>query len=284
MKIAVLTLKTVLDSLLTWVRNDYVYYNTLSTPAPEKSWLYSTFYGNSHGNFDYYVQAVNMISRTDVDQNKLSTRLMFDTSRANLPTIHIHMPSETPGKFTALNGQIGFSGLDDDNNAQMDLARSFGSTYDLIITGGNSEEVILIYELLQALFIAGHDTIQNYFAVFDYAGNELMVNPEIIPYNTFYRAFRVSVQDERVVRSIVATPTVEDIYFGGQAVNPSAEVEPEQPTYPPMFSDFSILGLKKVSEGGEIPDIQFDWLGADEGSTLSFIKEMLNKLYLLSNN
>lgn len=62
------------------------------------------------------------------------------------------------------------------------------------------------------------------------------------------------------------------------------EVEPEQPTYPPMFSDFSILGLKKVSEGGEIPDIQFDWLGADGGSTLSFIKEMLNKLYLLSNN
>ena len=171
MKIAVLTLKSVLDSLLLWVRNDYIYYNTLSTPAPAKSWLYSTFYGNSHGTFDYYAQAVGLISRVDTDQNKLSTRLMFDPSRANLPTIHIHMPSETAGKFTALNGQVGFNGLDGNDNAYMDMARSFGSTYDLIITGGNSEEVILIYELLQALFIAGHDTIQNYFAVFDYAGN-----------------------------------------------------------------------------------------------------------------
>lgn len=216
MKIPILTLKETLDSLLEWISSNYTYYNNLTTP--EESWLYDTFDGNIHGNFNFYTQLVAIMSRTSKHSRKLETRLMFDNTRANLPTIHIHMPGEAKGGFTSLNAQTGGGEINSNNTFTQNLSRSSTSTYELIITGSNSEEVIAIYEILQTIFIAGHDTLQNNFETFEYAGAELMANPELIPYNTFFRAFRITIGYERVVKSIASFPTVSNIYFNGSAV------------------------------------------------------------------
>ena len=214
MKIPILILKDTLDGLLTWVADNYDYYNDLHTP--QYSWLYKTFNGNLNGNFNYYDQLVGIVTRGDENSQKLETRLMFDASRANLPTVHIHMPGEAKGSFTAINASIGFGDITPEETIPGRMARSSTATYDLIITGSGSEEVIAIYELLFALFIAAHDTIQNSFEVFEFTGNELMANQDIIPYNTFYRALRVNVSHERVVDSIALKSTFESVDFEGE--------------------------------------------------------------------
>lgn len=278
MKIPILKVKEVLDALLGWVRDNYNYYNDLD--IPEQSWAYITFNGNVHGNFNYYTNLINLLSRGDESSMKLETRLMFDSSRASIPTIHIHLPGEAKGGFTPMNESIGFGGLDSSNNTYEDKANSSTATYELIITGANSEEIILIYELLYALFLAGHDTLQNYFETFYYSGSELMANPDIIPYNTFYRSFKITVGHERVVRSIVLNPTVSNVFFNGKGVDPETPEDDLTPTpYPPESTDWFITNLKSDEEGGIIPKVQFDWLGATKRSVASFIQKIVDKLY-----
>lgn len=278
MRIPILKLKDVLDALLNWVKDNYNYYNDLN--IPEQSWAYITFNGNIHGNFNYYTNLINLISRDDENPTKLETRLIFDSGRASLPTIHIHLPGESKGAFTPLNGSLGFGGVDDSNNTYEEKSSSSTATYELIITGANSEEIILIYELLYALFLAGHDTLQSYFETFHYSGNEIMANPDIIPYNTFYRSFKITIGQERIVRSIVLNPTVSNIYFNGKGVDPeSPEDTPDPVPYPPESTDWFITNLKSSEEGGVIPEDQFTWLGAVKKSIASFIQKLVDKQY-----
>lgn len=216
MRIPILQLKSVLDSLLNWAKLNYLYYNSIS--EPENSWLYDVFNGNSIGNFDYYQNAVSLLTRGGEDSNRLETRMMYDTSRSTLPTIHIHLPGESEGRFTSIDRGLGYGGLNPDNTVFEGKANSSVTNYELIITGANSEEIILIYELLYALFIAGHETLQNAFETFSFSGAELMANPEVIPYQTFYRSFQVSVGFERVVKSIVSYPTIIGIDAQGKPI------------------------------------------------------------------
>jgi hypothetical protein len=222
MILPIIKLKTILDSLLTWVVAEYN-----SKTDENDTWLYDTFNGNIQGNFNVYTEIKGIILRGQKDPNKLETRRMFDTSRAALPTIHIHMPSESGGGFNSLGSGYGndmdavTTGVSPNEvtNYSAHFGRSFESQYELIITGSSTDEVLSIYELLKALFLAGASTLQNQFEAFEYSGKELMANPEVIPYQIFYRAFNVKIKYEQVVRSIESFGKITSVTFTGDAVN-----------------------------------------------------------------
>lgn len=214
MNIAILQLKELLDNLIAWVVADQ---NSASSTSDK--WLYSVFNGVTNGNYDYHTQILDILLRGDDDSDKLETRLMFDSTRANLPTIHIHLPSEKKGTFNSIGKGAQLTDTLIDDNVVECFEQSYISTYDLIITGANTDEIILIYEFLKAILTAGALTVANTFELFDYSGAELMTNSELIPYLTFYRAISVTVQNRITVKAVGTIPTIGDLNFEGTPID-----------------------------------------------------------------
>lgn len=183
-------IKNILDGLLRWVYNNQT---DTSIPTSDK-YLYRLFYGIESDGYDYLQQAIELVTRTDKNPNKLQTRLQFDPERATMPTIHVTLPSDAIGKQDTLGinttNLFYESGLGTYVNQYQ---RSFTTNYDLIITSSNANETDLIYELLMHLFIAGADTLNKHFDLFSYTGREIQMMNDFIPDRIFTKAIGLNV-------------------------------------------------------------------------------------------
>ena len=211
MEITIVKLKKIVDGLIDWVREDL----TANQAYLTNSWLYSVFNDVVLDDHNFFEQIKSLVEKGDEDRRKLETRLMFDKERANLPTIHIHYPNEdgNSGDNTLNTGYIISEEVDGKDVNY--FSRSFVGQYELIITGGNSLEVVMLYEFMDALLIAAADTLSYNFDIFRFSGKQLMTNPEIIPHLTFYRAIGLSLQSKKIVPSLARRAIGKDITFVG---------------------------------------------------------------------
>lgn len=207
----VIKIKNIVDGLLKWVVSDY-----LSQTDKSKTWLYEATYNLSTPNFNVYDKLVELITRGANNARRIETRLMFDPSRAEFPTIHVHMPQEEP-----LGGN--YIGMGIGNNPPSGTTTQFGgihekvfqSTYDIICTSNNQMEVILIYELMKRLFVAGTDTLDSQLVNYNFSGKELMYDTTLMP-DIFFKAFTISVIDDIKVPTILGrTSDIVDISANG---------------------------------------------------------------------
>lgn len=203
MEISIIKLKHTIDNLLEWVRQDLITNQADLT----KSWLYDTFNGIVIGDINFYEQLKKEISKEDNYKDKIETRLMFEKERANLPTFHIHYPSEDGKSNNTLN--TGFEVFTEGDY----YVRQFNGTYDIIVTAGNSIECVMLYEFMEALLIAAADTLAYQFDTFSFAGKGLQANYDIIPHLTFYRAITVSLLAKKTIRSITQYAQLTDVTF-----------------------------------------------------------------------
>ncbi len=212
MEISIVKLKLVLDSLIEWVRQDLVE-NELT---PENSWLWENFHQTTIDDTNFYEQLSSLIVLGDEDKRKLATRLMFDRDRAPLPTFHVHYPSEE-GKSGDNAIGTGYTtlpteGLDSYNT----FSRSYVGQYEIIVTGGNSLEVVMLYEFMGGLLMAAADTLAYHFDKFEFSGKQLMPNQDMIPYLVYYRSIVIGLQHKKIVTSIIKTKRAHDIAFHGE--------------------------------------------------------------------
>ena len=199
MEVSIVKLKKVVGDLLEHVRQDLID-NALT---PTQSWLYIEFNGIEIDGRNFYTDLKSLIEKDDKDKRKLEVRLMFDKERANLPTFHIHYPSED-GQSGDNTVGTGYQTITDENNNVVNqFSRSFIGQYELIVTAGNSLEVVMLYEFIDALLIAGADTLTHYFDIFKFSGKQLMANQELIPLPIFFRAIGISLQCKKIVRSLI---------------------------------------------------------------------------------
>lgn len=209
MEITIVKLKQLVDGLLGWVRSDL----TENLATPQNSWLFKTFGDVVLDGTNFYQQLYELIyARNTDDSRRLLTRLMFDRDRANLPTMHINYPTE---EGRSGDNTIGTSfKVELEVNAHVNyFSRSYVGQYELIVTGGTSVEVVILYEFMNALLIAGADTLAVNFDKFEFSGKQLMTNPEIIPYLIFYRSITISIQDRKTVKAIAQPKPVVGVDF-----------------------------------------------------------------------
>lgn len=207
MYLSIVSIRNVVEDLLNWVRDDI----TANELTPELSWLYLTFHELSLEGLNFYDVLLKLLTYGDENQRKLEIRMMFDRDRANLPTIHINYPTE--------EGRSGDNSINTGGSEESGVglySRSFTGQYELIITGGNSIEVVMLYEFVDALLIAGADTLAYHFDRFEISGRQLMVNQDMIPYLTFYRAVGLTLQSKKYVRSITKINRAISIEFNGK--------------------------------------------------------------------
>lgn len=250
----IIKIKNIIDGLLKWVVNDYN-----SQTDKSKTWLYEATYNLSTPNFNVYDKLVKIITRGANDPRKIETRLMFDPSRAEFPTIHVHMPQEEP-----LGGN--YIGMGIGNNPPLGTTTQFGgihekifqSTYDIICTSNNQMEVILIYELMKRLFVAGSDTLDSQLVNYNFSGKELMYDTTLMP-DIFFKAFTISVIDDIKVPTILGrTSDIVDISANGYFSEfdiPAFEIAFEQPlhgTLTATLNDDLIESGDFVDEGSEV--------------------------------
>lgn len=211
-EIPIIRLKKVLDGLLNLLIANQA---SISIPTDEK-FLYRLFYGNVVGKYDCYTQAAALISRDQDEDRRLETRMVFDPSRAQMPTIHIHIPADNQGRINSSGLGIGSTPyLNDDDTINQKYSRSFIGQYDLIITSINPLETLIIYEILMSLLIAGKDTLDYYFASYNFAGKDLLPNNDIMPPNVFMKAVTMKIDYNRNIPSLITDQTIETITFEG---------------------------------------------------------------------
>ena len=200
-----------------------------------QSWLQRVLTAGSGTNrYDVVAQAVEVFINRDVaDPKYLEVNLMFNMQREGAPTIHITLPSEQTQ--TGGNG-IGMDEGDEENilidstfNGDGSLnvigsitpvyTRRDSSTYNIVITGDNSNEVILIYRVLKALIIALTPSFSLAgFQNIVLGGQDLQLQSTMVPKNIYMRAITVKVEFEISVPSIFPYPILDNFNAVGTPV------------------------------------------------------------------
>ena len=203
-QIGIIKIKKLVDGLLTFVREDYLAKVALQATvvAPDTSdYIAESFLMRCFDDEDeidgipYKDLAVEIFTRTDLEQRKIETRLMFDLDRAPLPTNHVREPAKGKGKTDAI-GYMGEDIYEDiDGGFETERRRSFTSQYELMATSMNRHEVIIIEEVMTALLIGAQDTLAlaNPFYTFDFSVKELIANNELIPNPLFIKSIGLHV-------------------------------------------------------------------------------------------
>lgn len=207
MKLPELILKQLIDELLDLITSDY---NSMSNK--EDTFLYQVFHGNTMGSFDFYEQAKALFLRTSDNPRKIETRMMFDSSRAELPTIHIVLPSETTGKDNTIGVSQGPENfVRSDGVLQPIYRRSFDTNYQLAISSGNMLETIMIYQGLKAAIVSAMDSLTlNGLRLPSLSGNDIELNSDQVP-GLFIRALTVQIDYDIEVPSLVKRKVLSDI-------------------------------------------------------------------------
>jgi hypothetical protein len=200
-----------------------------------KSFLMKLLKGKVIERYDLQTQAIEVfIDNNPENPRFLEVNLMFNMEREGLPTIHLTLPSEQTQ--TGGNGIGVDQGYQDvivedteyDENGNMIFqgkitevyTRRFQSTYNIVITSDNSNEVILIYHTLRALLIslipsmslAGLENVA-------LGGQDVQLNSGLAPKNMYVRSITLTLQYETSSPSIFPQLIFNDLTAKGTPVN-----------------------------------------------------------------
>lgn len=202
--IPILKVKKFVDLLIEFVKTDYE-----EKTDKTKSFLYRVLSDNTSDGWDFYQNGIEIFVRGENDKRKLETRLMFDRSRAGLPTIHVREPAKNKGSYDG----IGFfddqivvnesTGLDNQNQPlpstiSSTARKTFSSQFDIMITSGNSLECVLIQEVLESAMVASLDTLTiPFFELVDFTSKELMMSDETERNQLFIKSITLNIQYQK---------------------------------------------------------------------------------------
>ena len=168
------------------------------------SLLYFIFGDLSLQRYGMFTQAKSVFITTKDNPRNLEVNIFFNTNRAHIPTIHIVMNDESPGEDGL--------GIDEGYNSQVNIddekyfrtyTRRFDTTYSLVITSDNSNEVLLIYHVLRNFLIQSIE----HFSLSGLenpkiSGSDIDINTELVPKNIFSRAMPISFSYEAQALSL----------------------------------------------------------------------------------
>lgn len=172
--IPIIRIKKFTDLLIEFIRTDYE-----NVTNKQNSFLYRVLEDDQDNGYDFYRNAVQIFTRDKGYKNKIETRMGFDPSRATLPTIHVREPAASKGKTDG----IGFFGDDVFDNeggtSSINAKKSFQSKFELMITGSNTNEIIIIKEVLESAIIGAYESLQvGFFDLIDFSSRELIIQNE----------------------------------------------------------------------------------------------------------
>lgn len=208
-----------IKSIFDIIKKDY-----LEQADETKSTLYQIFAKDENGdnividNFNYYEQA-----KETFIQKTPNVYMGFNMEVANMGSVHILLPHEVADDLN-IGASEGFAGYYRDEEAGVYkevYSQMFNATYNIIITSENTMEVILIYTLLKASFLALH-------AHFELAGlqlgkatgTEVQIDPKLIPMPIFHRSIMYNFRYDLNVPQVYFKNLIKNFKVTGTSINP----------------------------------------------------------------
>jgi hypothetical protein len=213
-------LRKIIEGFFLHIRTDYA----ANIADPTKSLLYRYFSGVTDMKKDYLLDAVDLFTREPDHARFIQTRMFFDASRGVVPTVHITMPSDQVGQNSigvGENGQEEYVTVDG-SDVMVDYERRFDTQYHVVCTSDNHSEVLMMYYLLRGGLISAIDTLS--LAGLEnvkISGQELKINPDLVPNHIFMRAIGLSFSYEEQVPRWWSTALVTELSIG--TVTPKTE-------------------------------------------------------------
>ena len=212
-------LKSFIDVMLDLIKTNY-------EDAVDKSttFLYKALYGLESGNYIFLDEAVKIFVRDDDDPRIIDTRLMYDHKRASIPTIHVTVPGEMPytdgiGMDAGYQANIPTGDPITATSMTEYLTRTYNTKFNLVVTGSNSFEVILITQILKSALIVNFMSLEaNGFRNPKIYAADLKMNAEIVP-NAYARILVLDSFYELAVPDFDEISVVNSIKFTGEAYN-----------------------------------------------------------------
>lgn len=173
-----------IDSILNFLKQDIDTFR-----SSNETWIEKVVGDVGIGRYNYLDQALEVFSRAEDHPRKIKTDLMWNMNRNGAPSIHITLPGE--GQVPQGNGMgydEGYLGDQDPSESQLatvgipTFSRRFSANYGVAITSDNSNEVVLIYNIIKAGLISRNASINlRGLEKFSLGGQDVSLNANISP-------------------------------------------------------------------------------------------------------
>ncbi len=198
-----LILVNTINRILTILRNDFNNHQLAGTPTRSILWL--LFGGLELGRYNAYQNIVAAIVTTDQDPNVIRCKLSYeknDTSEAS--QIYVTLPSESNKNNTLGLGQgnqdpLEIPGTPDTYKKQYNYR--FLTTYQVMVTGPNRNEVMVLYHLIKTMLVATIEHMSHYgLSNMKIGGQDIRYQG--IPDTFFMKAITLNFEYEQVIPEI----------------------------------------------------------------------------------
>ena len=191
--IPILKIKKFVDLLIEFVKTDYE-----NKTDKQESFLYKVLGDDSSDGWSFYDNAVSLFSRDGTNRRSLATRLMFDRTRADLPTIHVREPAKVSGNYDSIGGLDGSVTVNEDGSISDTVRKTFSSKFELMITSGNSLECVLIQEVLESAIISAMESLViPFFEIVNLTSRELIMENDIERNMLFVKSIDLDIKYEK---------------------------------------------------------------------------------------
>lgn len=183
----------------------------------EESYLYRIFEDTQIERYNYYEQAQAVLFKKKDDPRKLTVDLMYNMKIEQVPTIYISLPGEQHGQNVLANGQTNTSYFNSDNTYADQFSRRKNATYAIYITSDNSNEVSLLYHLIDSLLISASSALTlSGLENLTFGGQDIQLENDKVPKHFFIKALSIGLQYEKTVPSFYGTPMFNELIFKGR--------------------------------------------------------------------
>mgnify|MGYP001239130242 CR=1 FL=1 len=171
-------------------------------------------------NFNLFEQAKSILIK-EGSPRELTVGIGYNLERAEIPRIHILLPSESPIQ-AGIGANEGYEpsevNVTEGKRYQHYTANS-SVTYNLLITSDNMNEVLVIYNWLKSITLSLNGQLelrglQNCM----FGGSDLNIDESLVPSNIFHRNFNLSFTYDYSVPDILGSQTINSLDASGSLI------------------------------------------------------------------
>ena len=212
---------------LKFLKTDFDAQETAGTP--NNSYLHRILEDQQIERYSYYEQAKAVLFKQKDDPRSIRVDLMYNMDFEKVPSIYITLPGEQHGQ-NALGIEQStepyYNANTDDEVVSYTnkYTRRKNATYAIYITSDNSNEVTLLYHIIDCLIISmtTHLALKGLYNLTQ-GGQDLQIDSDKIPKHLFIKALSLGLQYDRSAPDLNSTPMFTDIMFEGRPTGLSSD-------------------------------------------------------------
>jgi hypothetical protein len=209
----------ILDALekgLEYIRVDYQ--ENIDSNTEQDSYLYRVLHGIGIERYDYYNQGKQVFLAEEDDPRRLNVDLAYNMDVSKVPSIYIALSAEQKGQNgIGLDEGYRDSFENEDGTICSVFTRRKNTSYNIMITSDNSNEVVMIYHFIDALLtsLTNHLNMKGLENI-AVGGQDLQLRGDFVPKHIFMRALTVSLQYEVSAPTLVGDLSIQSIEAKGK--------------------------------------------------------------------